>query len=509
VNLQHWINTFHETEHRKKESAMIELLGKPNITVDDIAIDSKAVSPGTLFVALKGSVQDGHDYIGEAIARGASAVLLQQPLSEAYVKSPQTTFIQVEDTKEALKHLAPYFFDYPATKLNLIGITGTNGKTTTAYLVEALLNHAGLNTGLVSTIATRYGQCEKKALNTTPGLLDLQKIFSEMQKNTITDVVMEVSSHALDQERVAGCSFETAVFTNLTQDHLDYHNTMEDYFSAKKALFEQTKGQWIVNLDDPWGQKLQEAAPSRVWGYGIDHQQTLYPIDFKSTLAGLTMRAHTPIGEIEVSAHLSGRHNVYNILAAMGVGIISGLSKTQISEGIASLKQVPGRFEKIDLGQNFTVIVDYAHTPDALERLLHAVEALEPKRIITCFGCGGDRDRGKRPLMGTAAAQSHVVILTSDNPRSEAPLKIMEEIEAGISSHVKKTGKPCDYEMIPDRRQAIHRAIALAKQGDVVVIAGKGHETDQQIGAQVIPFDDRECARQALIQENKINNGKR
>ncbi len=488
---------------------MIELLGKPNVEVDDISIDSKTVLPGTLFVALKGHTQDGHDYIEEAIARGASAILLQEPISKKYQQATQTTFIQVDDTKEALKHLAPYFFDYPATKLKLVGITGTNGKTTTAYLVEALLNHAGLNTGLISTIATRYAQHEKKAKNTTPGLLDLQKIFSDMQQASVTNVVMEVSSHALDQERVAGCRFETAVFTNLTQDHLDYHKTMEHYFAAKKILFEQTKGQWIVNLDDVWGQKLQKTAPDRVWGYGIDHHDSLYPIRFRSTLAGLSMIVQTPIGELGIEAHLSGRHNVYNILAAIGVGIASGLSKIQITEGVAALKQVPGRFEKIDLGQDFTVIVDYAHTPDALERLLSTVKTLGPKKIIICFGCGGDRDRGKRPLMGVVAMQADVVILSSDNPRSEAPEKILYDIASGISAHSKKTGQTCDYEIIADRGTAIAHAIALAKAGDVVLIAGKGHESDQQIGTQIIPFDDRECARQALIAQDKISNEKR
>ncbi len=508
MNLRDCIYGFNET-HSEKKSDMIELLGKPNIEVDDIAIDSKTVSPGTLFVALKGHTQDGHDYIDDAIARGASAVLSQEPISKKYKQATKTTFIQVTDTKEALRHLAPYFFNYPATKLNLIGITGTNGKTTTAYLVEALLNHAGKKTGLISTITTRYGHHEKKEKNTTPGLLDLQKIFSEMQKTSVTDVVMEVSSHALDQERVAGCIFETAVFTNLTQDHLDYHHTMENYFAAKKTLFEQTKGQWIVNLDDNWGKKLQETAPDRVWAYGIDHHDSLYPLCFKSTLAGLSMCVQSPIGEIEIEAHLSGRHNVYNILAAIGVGIASGLSKMQITEGIAALKQIPGRFEKIDLGQNFTVIVDYAHTPDALERLLSAVKTLGQKKIITCFGCGGDRDRDKRPLMGVAAMQSDFVILSSDNPRSEDPDQIISEIASGISAHSQKTGQTCHYDIISDRREAISHAIALAKPGDVVIIAGKGHETDQQIGTQIIAFDDRACAREALIAQNKTDHGER
>lgn len=491
---------------------MIELLGSHNTRVDDIVIDSKAVLPGTLFVALKGTAKDGHDYIDEAIQRGAAAVLMQGPLPEARrVSAPQVTFIEVSNTKEALRHLVPYFFDYPAEKLQIIGITGTNGKTTTAYLIDALLTQAGKSTGLLGTIVHRLGGRTLKAKNTTPGLLDLQRNFSEMQQQGITHVVMEVSSHALDQGRVAGCLFSTAVFTNLTQDHLDYHQNMTAYFKAKKTLFYQCKGKWIINVDDPWGEQLARESPQKVWAYGIDKKKDLYPLEWKSSLDGLSMNVHTPIGEIEINAHLVGRHNVCNILAAIGAAISEGLSKPEIAAGIYALKNVPGRFERIDAGQDFTVIVDYAHTPDALERLLQTVSALSPKRVLTLFGCGGDRDRGKRPQMGAvAAALSDKVILTSDNPRSESPLEIIKEIEAGLLSSGKKHGSSrhgeagqTDYEILPDRREAIQRIIDLAETGDLVVIAGKGHETDQQVGNIIIPFDDREMACQALAQKKQ------
>ncbi|MFQ5588536.1 MAG: UDP-N-acetylmuramoyl-L-alanyl-D-glutamate--2,6-diaminopimelate ligase [Nitrospiria bacterium] len=478
---------------------MIEHLGTENIDIRDIAVDSRAVSPGTLFIAVEGTEKDGHDYIDAALQNGAAAVLLNEHANLHPKPESSVTLIPVPDTKAALRHLAPYFFNHPAKKLQLIGITGTNGKTTTAYLIDTLLTRAGKKSGLISTIAYRDGKREIKAKNTTPGLLDLQRTFAEMQKNRITHVVMEVSSHALHQGRVAGCTFKTAIFTNLTQDHLDYHGTMTAYFTEKKTLFEQTQGKWLINIDDPWGKQLQQSAPEKVWTYGIDTPADLSPLHYQSTLDGLSMTASSPAGAIEIRSSLSGRHNVYNILSAIGAGLLEGLTKEEISEGIAALENVPGRFEKIDSGQNFTVIVDYAHTADALERLLQALRHLKPNRILTLFGCGGDRDRGKRPKMGQAAATlSDQIILTSDNPRSEAPRAIIEEIEAGVLSHAKTRGHEVDYEMMTDRREAIHHIIRLAKAGDAVLIAGKGHETDQQIGGRTFPFDDREVARQAL-----------
>ncbi len=440
MNLGQWIADFNNELNKKdgtdkKHVAMIELLGKKNINIQDIAVDSRAVAPGSLFVALKGTSQDGHHYIDTAIQKGAAAVLLNETSSVMYTLQSPVPLIPVSNTREALKHLVPYFFNYPAEKLDLIGITGTNGKTTTAFLVDNLLKQAGKKTGLLSTIVYRYGNRDIPAKNTTPGILDLQRTFSEMEKNKVSHVVMEVSSHALHQGRVSGCPFKTAVFTNLSQDHLDYHRTMAAYFEEKKTLFYQTQGKWIVNTDDPWGRQLQQEAPEKVWTYGLEQQRDLYPLHYQSTLEGLEMTLQTPIGVIEVRSSFSGRHNVYNILAAIGVAVYEGLTAEEISRGIETLKNVPGRFEKIDSGQDFTVIVDYAHTGDALERLLQAVSELKPRRILTLFGCGGDRDRGKRPQMGmAAAAYSHKIILTSDNPRNEDPLSIIEQIEAGIQS---------------------------------------------------------------------------
>ncbi len=494
-------------QNKIKDQPMLELLGNENININDIAIDSNDVFPGTLFVALKGSRHDGHNYIDEAIQRGAAAVLIDE---ETSMKSPHNShssvpLIRVSDTREALQHLVSFFFDYPATKLQLIGITGTNGKTTTTYLIDALLNQAGRKCGMLSTIAYRYGKHTTKAKNTTPGLLELQRNFSNMQKSEMTHVVMEVSSHALEQGRVAGCVFKNAVFTNLTQDHLDYHGSMDAYFESKKILFSQTKGESIINIDDPWGKRLQQEAQNKVWAYGIEQKKDLYPIQFRSSLNGIWMIAKTPIGNIEVSSSLVGRHNVYNILAAIGVAILQRLTKEEISAGISALKEVPGRFEKIACEEGFTVIVDYAHTPDALDRLLQSIAELSPKQILTLFGCGGDRDRGKRPQMGYAtAAFSQKIILTSDNPRNEPPLAIIKEIEAGILSYKREHKEAAiDYEIVPDRGQAIWEIINHAKEGDIVVIAGKGHETNQLIEDRTLPFDDREVVRQVLAEKRR------
>ncbi len=490
---------------KKGGQNIIEVVGTSDLEIENVSIDSRCVSPGTLFVALKGSMRDGHNYIEASIQQGATAILTARPLPKPIRHEDiPVTFIRVSDTQKALEHLGPYLYKDPAEQLKLIGITGTNGKTTTAYLIESLLLGASIKTGLLSTVAYRSEGRQTKPINTTPGLLDLHKCFSKIRRDGATHVVMEVSSHALHQGRVAGCRFETAVFTNLSQDHLDYHGTMADYFSEKQKLFHQTPGEWIVNSDDPWGEKLLRETPHKTLRYGIIQKKEIYPLQFRSTLDGIWMIARTPIGEIEISSHLVGRHNVYNVLAAIGVAITQGLSKEAISAGISSLKNVPGRFEKIDMGQDFTVVVDYAHTPDALERLLQAVSGFSPNQVITLFGCGGDRDRGKRPQMGKAAATySQKVILTSDNPRSEPPLAIIKEIEAGLQSHNEGAREAMtDYEIIPDRCKAIRSAINTAKTGDIVVIAGKGHETDQEIRSRKIHFDDREMARYALSERN-------
>lgn len=489
MKVSHWVRSF-----QAGGGAVAEVQGNLDVDVQEIVSDSKKVFPGSLFIALKGSKEDGRRFIPEAVNRGAAAVVLEgaMPRIESE-KGGSVAVVRVSDSRRALSHLASYFFGNPAEGMRLVGVTGTNGKTTTTFLVHALLKESGLKAGLLGTIHYDLGGRTMEATHTTPGLIDLQRYFSEMRSAGATYAVMEVSSHALDQGRVDGCRFEAAVFTNLTQDHLDYHGTLEAYFASKRKLFDLTEGRWLINIDDRWGRALQEAAPDRSWSYGIERKGDLYPKEIESGFDGIRMIVETPVGEIEIRSSLVGRYNVYNLLAAVGVGIALGLSKPAISTGIAAMSGVPGRFEKIALGQRFTVIVDYAHTEDALDRLLQAVSDLSPRRIITVFGCGGDRDRGKRPKMGAVAARlSRKTILTSDNPRSEEPLSIIREIEAGFPAPAP------DYEVIPNRQEAIERAIGLAEAGDAVVIAGKGHENYQIIGKERLPFDDRQIARSAL-----------
>ncbi len=524
------------------------IVGETELEIGQIVTDSRKAEKGSLFVALPGTKKDGRQFIKEAVSRGAVAVVSEGVAVSAKesVKAPaafgRETLITVKDAHEALFHLASQFFGRPAEELHLVGITGTNGKTTTSFLVQSILKTGGRKTGLLGTIHYDLGGARPPAVrtapqsayrlvgavktdtksssraeyieayNTTPGILELQSLFAQMRKRGTTDVVMEVSSHSLDQRRVFGLNFDTAVFTNLTQDHLDYHHTMSAYFEAKKRLFHQTSGLCVINIDDPWGMKLKEDVPGHTLCYGIDRHEDIYPTSMSLNLHGIALEVQTPIGAIGITSALTGRYNVYNILGAIGVGIASGLSRESITTGIASMKSVPGRFEKIDLGQDFLVIVDYAHTEDALSRLLQSVSSLALGHVITVVGCGGDRDRGKRAKMGEVASlYSRLSILTSDNPRSEPPLSIIKEMEAGILNRTPKlAGATCSakvapplYEIIPDRSLAIARAISLAETGDAVVIAGKGHEQYQIIGDRVIRFDDREVARLALSGRQK------
>lgn len=489
MKVSQWVRSFQE-----EGGSVVEAQGEIDVEVREIVSDSKRVAPGSLFVALTGSKQEGREFIPEAIERGAAAVVLEGAMPRIEPeREGSLAVVRVADSRRALSHLASFFFGNPTGGMRLVGVTGTNGKTTTTFLVHSLLKESGLKAGLLGTIHYDLAGRTMEATHTTPGLIDLQRYFSEMRSAGATHAVMEVSSHALDQGRVDGCRFDAAVFTNLTQDHLDYHGTLEAYFASKRKLFDLTDGRRLINIDDPWGRTLLEAAPERSWSYGIERKGDFYPKEIESGFDGIRMTVETPIGEIGIVSSLVGRYNIYNLLAAIGVGVSLGLSRPAISAGIASMGGVPGRFEKIDLGQSFTVIVDYAHTEDALNRLLQAVGDLSPRRIITVFGCGGDRDRGKRPRMGAVSARlSRKTILTSDNPRSEAPMSILREIEAGFPSPAP------DYEVIPDRREAIERAIGLAEAGDAVVIAGKGHENYQIIGRERLPFDDRQVARNAL-----------
>ncbi|MFQ5596539.1 MAG: UDP-N-acetylmuramoyl-L-alanyl-D-glutamate--2,6-diaminopimelate ligase [Nitrospiria bacterium] len=500
MKLGAWVDAFMSAA-KGNEKVVIELHGIGDGEIDSIADDSREVSPGSLFIARKGAQRDGHQFIGSAIQRGASAVVLEQPIPEDRESGP-AAYVRVADSRAALSHLAPYFYGDPASALRLVGLTGTNGKTTTAYLIDAMLREAELHCGLLSSVIYRLGKEAVVPRNTTPGLLELQGCFAKMRKSKVTHVTMEVSSHSLHQGRVEGCTFETAVFTNLTEDHLDYHRTMEAYYAAKKKLFDQTKGRCVINGDDPWGKRLLKEVEAPCWSYGIARKGAIHPEWYRSDVNGIAMTVQTPAGKIDVASPLCGVHNIYNLLAAIGAGLSLGLGKSSIASAIRSMRSVPGRFEKIDEGQNFNVIVDYAHTEDALRRLLRAVSDLSPKRIITVFGCGGDRDKGKRPKMAAvAAAFSQVVILTSDNPRTERPEEIIREIETGFPRGDAESGERSHrFEKHLDRRKAIRRAVFLAEPGDAVVIAGKGHEAVQQIGNQRLPFDDRAEARRALTE---------
>jgi UDP-N-acetylmuramoyl-L-alanyl-D-glutamate--2,6-diaminopimelate ligase len=480
---------------------ILELRGDASLPVHAITDDSRAVTAGSLFVAVKGERVDGHRFVEQAIKAGAVAVVAQ-----AAVASGPLPFVQVADSRKALGLLGSRFHGDPSARLKMIGVTGTNGKTTTTYLCKSLLEGIGRRVGLIGTVGCQIGQETLPASHTTPGALDLQALLMKMVEGGLTDAVMEVSSHALALDRTAGCEYDVAVFTNLTQDHLDFHHTMDEYFEAKLRLFTGLAGgqkagkRAIVNLDDPRGGAIRAACPVPVWGYAIKNQADLKAERVRLSLAGTAFTAATPAGSFVVESRLVGEHNVYNLLGAIGVALHSGATSNQVCEAAAQITNVPGRFERVSSGQDFTVVVDYAHTEDALLRLLTAAQTLKTGRIITVFGCGGDRDRGKRPKMGRAAVEySDVVILTSDNPRTEDPLAILHEVEIGVREALERRNH-VQYHMVPDRREAIGAAIHEARRDDMVLIAGKGHEDYQIIGTRKFHFDDREVAREAIQQ---------
>ena len=475
--------------------------GDVNRPVSGIADDSRAVTGGSLFVAVKGERVDGHDFVEQAIKAGAGAVIAQ-----AVVASGSVPFVRVADSRKALGLLGSRFYGDPSARLKMIGVTGTNGKTTTTYICKSLLEGIGRRVGLIGTVGYQIGQEIFPASHTTPGALDLQQLLAKMVEAGLNAAVMEVSSHALALDRTSGCEYDVAVFTNLTQDHLDFHHTMDEYYEAKLRLFTGLAGgqkvgkRAIVNLDDPRGKSIQAACPVPVWGYAIQNQADLKAEGVRLSLGGTTFTAATPSGTFTVESRLVGEHNVYNLLAAIGVALHDGATIDQIREATAHLANVPGRFERVSSGQDFTVVVDYAHTDDALIRLLTAAQALKTDRIITVFGCGGDRDRGKRPKMGRAAVEySDVVVLTSDNPRTEDPMAILREVEVGVREALEHRSH-VQYRLVPDRREAIGAAIREAHRGDMVLIAGKGHEDYQIVGTKKFHFDDREVAREAIQQ---------
>jgi UDP-N-acetylmuramoyl-L-alanyl-D-glutamate--2,6-diaminopimelate ligase len=470
-----------------------------------IAYDSRRVEPGQVFVALRGQIADGTAFARDAVARGAVAVI-SQDAPPAELAAPWVT---VSDARLALALLASAYHGNPSRRMQVVGITGTNGKTTTAYLLASIFEAAGITCGLVGTVTYRIGAEMRDATRTTPEAPEVQALLREMADRGCGACVMEVSSHALALRRVDGMQFAAAVFTNLTRDHLDFHADMEDYFHAKRRLFEilPRDRPAVVNVDDPRGPAVVAAAGSPVT-YGINRPADVMPGPLSFALAGLDFDVRTPKGTLHVRSALVGRPNVYNILAAAATSVALGLPLSAIEKGIAALDRVPGRFQVVSQpADDVTVVVDYAHTDDALKNLLETARPLTPGRLITVFGCGGDRDRTKRPLMGAVAGRlSDVIVITSDNPRSEDPNRIIEEIQRGITADTRRDSAQ-RLLAVPDRRQAIDQAVELARAGDVVLVAGKGHEKYQVIGGQTLPFDDVAVAQDALARRRARRQG--
>jgi UDP-N-acetylmuramoyl-L-alanyl-D-glutamate--2,6-diaminopimelate ligase len=465
------------------------------LSIAQVANDSRKVEPGALFVAVQGVATNGNLFAEEAVARGAVAVLSADAAPVTWPN--ELPWVQVAEPRKALAVAAANFYGQPADALQLVGVTGTNGKTTTTSLIDSVLHAAGAKTGLFGTIAYRTPERTFPAPNTTPESLDLQSFFAEIREQHGSYAIMEASSHALALDRLWGCHFAAAVFTNLTRDHIDFHKTFDNYFEAKRRLFEGTGAGApdvsVINTDDEWGKKLAGLA-KRTLTYGLQGDADLSAKKFQLTFEGLNFQAQTPRGRVQVQTRLVGRINVYNILAAIGAAQGLGISNSIIETGIRNLEAVAGRFQRVDQGQPFLVVVDYAHTDDALENLIRTARELNTKgRIITMFGCGGSRDRTKRPIMGeTSGRLSDLSILTSDNPRQEDPLKIISDIVVGAQ---KSGGK---YLIEADREKAIRLAIEEARAGDIVLLAGKGHEDYQVFADRTIHFDDREEARKAL-----------
>lgn len=483
--------------------------GPLTVDIAGIAYHSGQVKPGYLFVALKGSNQNGNAFIPEALSRGARALISE----DAVCCDAPATCVRVLNSRSALALVAARFFGDPSLHTTIIGVTGTNGKTTTTYILESMMHQAGYAPAVIGTINYRFGTTMAKSAHTTPESLELQGLLATMREGGVTHVAMEVSSHALDQDRVRGVHFDVAVFTNLTADHLDYHKTIEQYGKSKEKLFscflEQRSGgkqtYAVINIDDLFGRHLETVTSARKLRYGFSALVDITIERPSISLEGISGCLKTPRGDVDFHTSLVGRYNLYNIMAAAGAALCLDVPLEAICAGLEHLAQVPGRMERVREGIDFTVLVDYAHTPDALEKTLASVQELSPKRIITVFGCGGDRDRSKRPVMGRIAGlMSDVVIITSDNPRREHPEQIINEILKGLSDTdiapigSAAGGQKKGYLVMADRREAIATALNMAREGEAVVIAGKGHEDYQIIGNQVLPFDDRNVVRELL-----------
>ena len=500
---------------------IINISGDSRQDISSVCYAADKCEAGSLFVAVAGLKNDGHEFIRDAIAHGAQVIVHEKDIQI----TSKVIAIKVKSSRRALGVLAKNYFENPSAKLCLIGVTGTNGKTTTTYLLESIFKEAGFKCGVLGTVNYRYSDKTFPAPNTTPESYDFQKILRAMLDDGVTHVIAEVSSHAVDLKRIDDCDFDLGVFTNLTHEHLDYHLTMENYFQAKKRFFTEVLPQskkvhpqkMIINGDDKWGQIILKDVALPALTYGMEKNDAIKAVSYELSLSGIKTNIDLAGETISLQTPLVGKFNIYNILSAAAAAKALQIPKTSIKAGIENLSCVPGRLQRIDSSSGFTVLIDYAHKPDALKQVLQNLAEFKKKRIITVFGCGGNRDTGKRPLMGeTATFYSDLTIVTSDNPRLEDPLAIIAEIEAGIDrskvqkiapDNLKVKDDARSYTVIPDRRKAIETAINAAQERDIILIAGKGHEDYQILGTNKVPFDDRVVVQQTLkLKEPSVVN---
>lgn len=466
--------------------------GKTDIDINAMTIDSRKAGEGVLFVAIVGMTVDGHKFIPSAYEKGTIAVITEHEIENI---PDDMTVYQVESARDALAVMAANFYNSPCKELNMIGVTGTNGKTSTTYFIESVLNYINRKTAVIGTVEIRIGGKKREiefATSTTPDTIELNQMLRIMADEKCNDVIMEVSSHSLELKKVKDIDFKVGIFTNLTQDHLDFHKTMENYCAAKAKLFTMCE-YGVVNADDEWADKIMETATCKMLTYSIEKQSDLQAKDIEYLMDRVHFTVNIKGEDVRFELMVPGRFSVYNALAAIGAMVSMGVDTADIKAGINNIKGVPGRIQNIPNDKGFNVIVDYAHTPDGLENIINAVREFTKGRIITVFGCGGDRDRTKRPIMGRIVAElSDIPVITSDNPRSEEPEAILKEVEAGV--------KPvtCKYEMIVDRKAAIKKAVEIAEKGDSIIIAGKGHENYQILKDKTIHFDDAEVAAEIL-----------
>lgn len=467
-----------------------------NFTIKGISCNSKNILNGYIFVAIKGSRENGNKFIDEAIKNGAR-LIISQDLKGIPKKTKGAYFIKVNDARKVLADLASNFYDCPSSKLKVVGITGTNGKTTISYLIEAILKEANFNPAVIGTINYHFKNRVLPSKNTTPGPVELQSMLATMLKESVNYVITEVSSHALDQNRIGGIDFHSAIFTNLTQDHLDYHKTIEGYFKAKAKLFKNLspKATAVLNIDDKYGLRLKRMTRAKIITYAIENKADVCAQNLRFGVSDTEFVLTAKRIKTVIKANLVGKHNVYNVLAAVSWALKEGIDIAVVRRALEKLFSVPGRLEKVDSVADFSIFVDYAHTEDALKNAISSLRSLSKNRIIVVFGCGGERDKTKRPKMGRVVSRlSDYFIITNDNPRSENPAEIIRDIRRGI--------KKDNYCVIPERKGAIRKSLSLARSGDIILVAGKGHENCQVLKNKTIHFDDREVIRECLRSKN-------